>query len=114
MVIQFPLFRIRIGEWDVNNESEFYNHVEYDVSEMFVHEDFYSGNLFNDIAVIRIRGFVDFEKNSHISPVCLPDRFTDFSGYRCQVTGWGKDAFTQGTYQNVLKEVEVPIINNGR
>jgi len=29
------------------------------------------------------------------------------------VTGWGKDAFgTVGRYQNILKEVDVPVVNN--
>lgn len=98
----------------MNNDSEFYGHIEFDVSHIFIHEDYYPGNLFNDISVIRLNGLVDFQRNIHISPVCLPDRFLDFSGYRCQVTGWGKDAFNQGSYQRVLKEVEVPVINNGR
>ena len=40
----------------------------------------------------------------HIAPACLPQRSQDFSGTRCWVTGWGKDAFgTGGRYQNILK-----------
>jgi hypothetical protein len=50
----------------------------------------------------------------HISPVCLPDRFQDFSGRRCFVTGWGKDSFLGGSYQQVLKEVELPVVSNAR
>ncbi len=84
------------------------------MSKVAIHEDFYSGNLFNDIALLRIDGFVDFEHYIHISPACLPDRFLEYAGSRCQVTGWGKDAFSKGSYQQVLKEVEVPIINNQR
>ena len=53
-----------------------------------------------------------FDYSPHISPVCLPDRQEDFSGRRCFVTGWGKDAFVNGNYQHVLKEVELPVINN--
>lgn len=31
---------------------------------------------------------------------------------RCWTTGWGKDAFGEyGKYQNILKEVDVPVIN---
>lgn len=46
------------------------------------------------------------------SPACLPDKFSDFTGARCWTTGWGKDAFGDfGKYQNILKEVDVPIIN---
>ena len=68
-------FRIRLGEWDVNNDSEFYSHVEFDATQIFIHPDFYPGNLYNDIAMIRINGFVDYTRNPHITPVCLPDRF---------------------------------------
>ena len=96
--------RIRLGEWDVNNDSEFYTHIEYDATNIFVHEEFYPGNLFNDIAMIRLKGYVDFTRNPHVSPVCLPDLREDFAGQRCHVTGWGKDAFDGGSYQHVLKE----------
>ena len=52
--------RIRLGEWDVNNDSEFYPHIEFDVSDIFIHDKFYPGNLFNDIAMIRMKGYVDY------------------------------------------------------
>ena len=106
------MFRVRVGEWDVNNDSEFYTHVEIDAIEIFVHDEYYPGNLFNDIALVRVNGYVDYARNPHISPVCLPDRNVEFAGQRCTTTGWGKDAFSQGSYQQVLKEVEVPVVNN--
>jgi len=104
--------RIRLGEWDVNNDSEFYTHIEFDASNIFLHEDFYPGNLYNDIAMVRLNGYVDFTRNPHVSPVCLPDHLEDFAGQRCHVSGWGKDAFNGGAYQHVLKEVQLPILNN--
>ena len=67
--------RIRLGEWDVNNDSEFYPNIEMDVLSINIHPEFYSGNLYNDIAIIKLDGFVDFQRNPHISPVCLPDAF---------------------------------------
>ena len=69
------LSRIRLGEWDVNGDSEFYSHVEFDATQIFIHPDFYPGNLYNDIAMIRINGYVDYTRNPHVTPVCLPDRF---------------------------------------
>eukprot|EP00094_Tigriopus_californicus_P009692 TCALIF_09343-PA protein Name:"Similar to Sb Serine proteinase stubble (Drosophila melanogaster)" AED:0.05 eAED:0.05 QI:0/0.8/0.81/1/0.9/0.81/11/167/1357 len=104
--------RIRVGEWDVNNDSEFYPHVEFDASRIFIHDKFYEGNLYNDIAMVRINGYVDYVRNPHISPICLPDPQLDFSNRRCYVTGWGKDAFQEGNYQHVLKEVQVPVVRN--
>lgn len=107
-------YRLRLGEWDVNNDSEFYTHIEFDATDIFVHEEFYPGNLYNDIAMVRLKGYVDFTRNPHVSPVCLPDHQEDFAGQRCHVSGWGKDAFESGSYQHVLKEVELPIYNHGQ
>ena len=105
--------RLRLGEWDVNNDSEFFPNIEFDVLDMKIHPEYYSGNLYNDLAVIKLDGFVDFARNSHVSPVCLPDAFQSFAGSRCWVSGWGKDAFGKvGTYQHVLKEVDLPVLTH--
>ena len=78
-----------------------------------IHPEYYPGNLYNDIAVIKLDGFVDFARNAHISPVCLPDAFQNFAGKRCWVSGWGKDAFGKGgSYQHVLKEVDLPVLTH--
>ncbi|CAK9796752.1 Phenoloxidase-activating factor 2 (Fragment) [Anthophora plagiata] len=105
--------RVRLGEWDVNHDVEFYPYIERDVGNVHVHPEFYAGTLYNDIAILRIDHEVDFQKNPHISPACLPDKRDDFTRSRCWTTGWGKDAFGDfGKYQNILKEVDVPVVNN--
>lgn len=69
-----------------------------------VHPEFYAGTLFNDLAVLRLDKAIDFSQYPHISPACLPEPGSDFSGQRCWTTGWGKDAFGEyGKYQNILK-----------
>jgi len=96
--------RVRLGEWDVNHDVEFYPYVETDVASMVIHREFYAGTLYNDLAILRMDKPVDFSRNPHISPACLPDAFSDFTGQRCWTTGWGKDAFGDyGKYQNILK-----------
>ncbi|XP_015122686.1 uncharacterized protein LOC107045071 [Diachasma alloeum] len=105
--------RARLGEWDVNHDVEFYPYIERDIVNVFVHPEFYAGTLYNDIAILKLDHDVDFERNPHISPACLPDKFDEFAGTRCWTTGWGKDAFGDfGKYQNILKEVDVPVISN--
>ncbi|XP_008544250.1 uncharacterized protein LOC103568970 isoform X2 [Microplitis demolitor] len=105
--------RARLGEWDVNHDVEFYPYIERDIVSITVHPEFYAGTLYNDIAILKLDHDVDFEKNPHISPACLPDRHDDFTGARCWTTGWGKDAFGDfGKYQNILKEVDVPVVSN--
>jgi len=105
--------RIRLGEWDVNNDSEFYPNIEFDVLSITVNPQFTPGNLYNDIALIKLDGSVDFQRNPHVTPVCLPDNFQTFTRQRCWVSGWGKDAFgSNGNYQNLLKEVDLPVLDD--
>ncbi|XP_029171369.1 uncharacterized protein LOC114940788 isoform X2 [Nylanderia fulva] len=105
--------RARLGEWDVNHDVEFYPYIERDIVSVFVHPEFYAGTLANDIAILKLDHDVDFGKNPHISAACLPDKHDDFTGTRCWTTGWGKDAFGDyGKYQNILKEVDVPVVSN--
>ncbi len=57
---------------------------------------------------------IEIPSSPHISPVCLPDRHVNFAGRRCYVSGWGKDSFVGGSYQHVLKEVQLPVVDNAR
>ncbi|XP_063535594.1 uncharacterized protein LOC134745481 [Cydia strobilella] len=106
--------RVRLGEWDVNHDVEFFPYVERDVLSVHVHPMYYAGTLDNDLAILKLEQPVDWTKYPHISPACLPDKYTDYAGQRCWTTGWGKDAFgDNGKYQNILKEVDVPILSHG-
>jgi len=105
--------RVRLGEWDVNHNTEFYPHFERQVAKIVIHPEFYAGNLMNDIAILRFEGGVDFQQFPHVSPVCIAPQGTNMAGKRCFVTGWGKDSFGKGgKYQNVLKEIDLPILQN--
>ncbi|KAI5721064.1 hypothetical protein M8J77_015477 [Diaphorina citri] len=105
--------RVRLGEWDVNHDVEFYPYVERDVTNLVIHPEFYAGTLNNNIAVLRMDKPVDFAANPHISPACLPEPNSEYAGSRCYTTGWGKDAFGDfGKYQNILKEVDVPVVSH--
>lgn len=103
--------QVRLGEWDVANDDEFYPHIDSGVHDIIIHRDFYAGMLHNDIALLKLNRHVDFVNYPHISPVCLPQRGDHFEGSVCHVTGWGKDAFgTSGSFQKILKRVEVPVV----
>lgn len=82
--------RVRLGEWDVNHDVEFYPYIERDVVGVEVHPEFYAGTLYNDLAILKMDKPVDFAKYPHISPACLPTPQEDFTGLRCWTTGWGK------------------------
>ncbi|XP_045612769.2 phenoloxidase-activating factor 2 [Procambarus clarkii] len=113
--LQVSQLRVRLGEWDVKTETEFYSHLELPVATVQSHPQYNAGNLHNDIALITLKTTVDFSSNPHISPVCLPDAYSSFVGQRCYSTGWGKDAFgTDGKYQSVLQEVELPVVAHSK
>lgn len=104
--------RARLGEWDVNHDVEFYPYVERDVLNIKIHPEYYAGTLQNDIAILTLDRPLDLAATPHIGVPCLPNPQVDFTGQRCWTTGWGKNSFGEtGKYQNILKEVDVPVIN---
>lgn len=106
--------RVRLGEWDVNHDVEFYPYVERDVISVHIHPEYYAGTLDNDLAIVKLSQPVEIGKVPHITAACLPDKYSDFTGARCWTTGWGKDSWDYGKYQNILKEVDVPIIGDAQ
>jgi hypothetical protein len=64
---------------------------------------------------LKLSSPVDLSSNPHITTACLPDnKFADFTNQRCWTTGWGKDNWEYGKYQNILKEVDVPVIEQNK
>ncbi|KAK4337406.1 hypothetical protein RND71_043353 [Anisodus tanguticus] len=107
--------KVRLGEWDVHRDDEFYPYVEKNVAQVLKHPQFYAGTLENDIALLRLESPIKLSENPHISPACLPGYGENFAGRKCWVAGWGKDAFGhQGEYQSVLKKVDLPVIGHSQ
>lgn len=103
--------KVRLGEWDVNRDDEFYPFVESNIREIIIHPDFQASSLINDIALMRMEITIDAQQMPHISPSCLATPDELFNGQRCWLTGWGKDAFGQGgSFQSVLKKVDLPVV----
>lgn len=106
--------KVRLGEWDVNRDDEFYPFVETNVRDIIVHPEFQTASLVNDLALLRLERPVDAEQMPHVAPACLAsqrDLAAASSAQRCWVAGWGKDAFgATGTFQSILKKVDLPVI----
>lgn len=103
--------KVRLGEYDTQSTGEPYPFVDVNVKEIITHPGFYKPALYNDIALLYLEKDVTFAPN--IDTACLPDVNQIFTKQTCVVTGWGKNAFEpNGEYQNLLKEVEVPIVAN--
>ncbi|XP_023228456.1 uncharacterized protein LOC111628841 [Centruroides sculpturatus] len=106
---QYPL-KVRLGEWDTQNTDEFLAHDDYNVEKIITHPEFRNNSLWNDIAVLTLDRDVIFVP--HIDTICLPNYKDIYEGQTCVVTGWGKDAYKGGTYSNILKEVNIPVLDN--
>ncbi|XP_070507576.1 transmembrane protease serine 9-like [Chironomus tepperi] len=98
-----------VGEWDTQRTDELYPHVDHEVEESVIHENFNKTDLKNNVALLFLKNDIEF--NEKINAVCLPEQNQNFDGKRCLVSGWGKDKLEdEGQYSSVLKKIEVPIV----
>lgn len=86
------ILKVRLGEWDTQNDQEFLHHEDFNVVEIIVHQHFQSSNLWHDIALLKLASHVTFRPN--IDAVCLPDPQEQHTGQECVTTGWGKTAYS--------------------
>ncbi|CAG9789676.1 unnamed protein product [Diatraea saccharalis] len=64
-----------------------------------------------DAALLILATSINLAPN--VAFACLPSAsHATPSGTRCHVTGWGYDTFYNGSIQNILKRVEVPVVGN--
>ena len=74
----------------MNSDSEFYENKEYEVKTITIHPQYHpgklqiiflvtsdvvfflSGNLYNDLAIIKLQDQIKIEKFNHIGTICLP------------------------------------------
>merc|ERR1711963_958699 len=102
---------VRCGEWDTQNETEPYPHQDRFVMDLTIHPEFDGRNLRNDFALLYT--VEDFKLSSHVDTFCLPNPEELFEQETCFATGWGKDQFgSEGSYQVVLKEVDLPVMKH--
>lgn len=63
-------FKVRAGEWDTQTKKEILPEQDRDVASITIHPQFYSGALFNDIAVLILKEPMEMAEN--VGVVCLP------------------------------------------
>lgn len=105
-------YRVRAGEWDRASTLEIIGHQDRSISQIILHPDYYSGGLFNDLAIMKWQK--PFENEINVSPICLPDPSTDTyddaNKIYCTVTGWGKVSEDE-VKSDKLKFVKVPLVD---
>lgn len=101
---------MRLGDWNAATTTEPIPAQDFIVGRINLHPSFNSQNLKNDIAVLRLSTNVQLGQTPTIATACLPS--IAFTGSRCWVSGWGRDAFSGGSFQSIMKQVDVPILQN--
>ena len=99
---------VRLGDWDTQTEFEPLPHEEHRVVRVKRHGRFHRINLRNDIALLFLEEPVELKQ--HIGTLCLPEDGEDFDHTSCVATGFGKDRFHGGRFQNVMKQVDLPVV----
>merc|ERR550534_64168 len=97
-------YMITLGSHDRDNTDS--TQVDSKLGDIWVHENYDSRTLDNDIALLKLENPVAF--TDHISPACI--NTLDFPADKmCVVTGWGDQETTVDN--SALQEVYVPIID---
>ncbi|KAK4886869.1 hypothetical protein RN001_003140 [Aquatica leii] len=68
------------------------------VSEVIVHKQYNSTSFLNDIALLRVMGFITFNKK--VQPILLAETAT-FSDVTCVLSGWGLFDFSLDNLQHI-------------
>ncbi|KAI9585411.1 phenoloxidase-activating factor 2-like [Glossina fuscipes] len=100
---------VRAGEWDTQSTNEILPHVDKQVKEIIVHENYDRNTLHNDVALLILEESLHWEEN--IRPICLPEPNINFDGSKCLASGWGKDKQgREGRYQVILKSIALQVV----
>ncbi|KAG8238364.1 hypothetical protein J437_LFUL018346 [Ladona fulva] len=107
---QAEYLTVRAGEWDTQTRNELYGHKDSPVSSIVMHENYYAGALYNDVALLFLSQPIEQAEN--IGFICLPEQGQlPNPSTRCFASGWGKDVYGKaGKYQVILKKVELPVV----
>ncbi|XP_072943144.1 phenoloxidase-activating factor 2-like [Epargyreus clarus] len=103
---------IRAGEWDTKTEKERLPAQERRVSDYITRDDFGELNMFNDMALVRLKEPVQL--SDHINVICMPDQDESFDSHTaCVANGWGKNKFGKnGTYAVIQKKVVLDMLSH--
>jgi hypothetical protein len=101
--------RVRLGEWNVRQQSEALPHEDFEIERKQVHPSYKAATFQNDVALVRLNKKVIYKE--HIIPACLPNYKEVFVGAKAVVIGWGRTAHGQITTPARLQEVEVEVIS---
>ena len=100
---------LRLAEYDRMTLEGYEKYVVPD--RIYLHPGFVIGGSstpgYYDVALMHLKERLEF--SDRIQPVCLPGEDDEWfeHGKMCYVTGWGKNAFYNGTYAQKLQQLQV-------
>ncbi|XP_065576658.1 serine proteinase stubble-like isoform X2 [Artemia franciscana] len=100
--------RVRLGEYNIKSSGP-YPSEDFDIDRKEVHPNYKPEDFQNDIALVRLTRDVQYREN--ILPVCLPERESTYIGQVATVSGWGRTSYGSGSSPDVIREVDVVVIN---
>jgi len=116
-IVQTDLLKVRVGEWDATgfNAPESHPHEEYTVTRILKHPEMSLTRLDNNLAILYVDRDISLN-NPNVNTACLPAchnqfdfLFSNGTGVRCHVAGWGKDE-VDGQFQFIPKKVDLSLI----
>ncbi|XP_078578611.1 serine protease 33-like [Branchiostoma floridae x Branchiostoma japonicum] len=100
---------VRVGEHDFMTREDTQKNAQ--IAKVILHPDYTRETDHHDIALLKLKKPVKL--SPAVYPICLPEP-GDFPpvGTGCYVTGWGKYVQPSLVGSNILREVQVPIIDD--
>ncbi|KAH8347664.1 hypothetical protein KR084_000021 [Drosophila pseudotakahashii] len=105
----------RAGDWDLNGLNEPFAHQGSRIKEIIMHPEFDQHRLFNDIALLLLDEPIVLAP--HIQPLCLPppqspEVINQLLSATCYSTGWGAKQADSDKLENVLKRLNLPVVEH--
>merc|ERR1712193_204159 len=108
-----------MGDTSGFNYPEQFQHDDYTVVSIKIHQQFSENRLSNNMAILKVDRNIDLSKN-HVNTACLPScdeqfnfGFNNGTGTRCWVAGWGKDS-QNGQFQYIQQKVDLPLYESSK
>jgi len=118
-IAERDLLKVRVGEYDASgfNDPETQTHEEYTVTRILKHPQMSNTRLSNDLAILYVDRNINLN-HPYVNTACYPScdnqfdfKFSNGTGVRCYVAGWGKDE-ADGSFQFIPRKVDLPLVDD--
>ncbi|EDV58068.2 phenoloxidase-activating factor 2 [Drosophila erecta] len=99
---------VRAGEWDLKGGTEQQAHQDVPIEKIVRHPRFNVENGAYNAALLFLSRSLRLDR--HINLICLPQPNRNLIKNLCIVSGWTQKDLLSNGYMNVLKKIEVPLV----